>query len=67
MKMFSHNGQLFNETEMKRFIHAYYNGIFDDKNDRHYQMQKLFPASLDTDSVVLDYGCGMGGISNLFA
>ena len=61
-----HNGEYYTEEEMKNIVEKYYLSVLNRKNDRHVQMQKLFPKDLNINSKILDYGCGMGGISNLF-
>ena len=66
MEKIFHDGEWLTPQEMRDKVLDYYNGIFQKKGDRHYQMQHLFPNTLDRESVILDYGCGMGGISNLF-
>ncbi len=60
-----HNGNRYSADEMKQIVLEYYKSVFSNKNDRHFQMQKLFPDTLDSEARVLDYGCGMGGISQL--
>ncbi|MBY8164126.1 class I SAM-dependent methyltransferase [Vibrio fluvialis] len=48
-------------------IKEYHKNIFKSKYDRHVQMQSLFPSDLSSDSCVLDFGCGWGGVSRLFS
>ena len=61
-----HNGEYYSESEIKEIVENYYLSVFSKKNDRHMQMQKLFPKDLNSSSNILDYGCGMGGVSQLF-
>ncbi len=61
-----HQGEYYSESEIKQIVEDYYKSCFSTKNDRHVQMQKLFPSALNKDSNILDYGCGMGGVSQLF-
>ncbi len=61
-----HLGSYYTESEMKDIVKKYYKSVFVKKRDRHVQMQKLFPSDLNEESKILDYGCGMGGISQLF-
>ena len=61
-----HNNVYYRENEMKDIVKEYYSAVFSRKGDRHFEMQKLFPADLNKKSNILDYGCGMGGISQLF-
>ena len=61
-----HLGGYYTEYEMKDIVLDYYKSVFAKKKDRHMQMQKLFPNDLSKDSKILDYGCGMGGVSQLF-
>jgi len=61
-----HLGSYHTEDEMKDIVTEYYKSVFEKKKDRHVQMQKLFPTNLTQDSKILDYGCGMGGVSQLF-
>jgi len=61
-----HNGKYYTEVEMKNIVQEYYKLAFEKQGDRHIQMQKLFPNNLNEQSHILDYGCGMGGISQLF-
>jgi len=61
-----HQGKYYTEDEIRVIVETYYRMVFSRKNDRHMQMQKLFPDSLDSNSKILDYGCGMGGVSQLF-
>ena len=62
-----HQGSYYCEQEMKRVVREYYATVFSLSGDRHVKMQNLFPADLNQDSNILDYGCGMGGVSQLFA
>ncbi len=61
-----HLGSYYTESEMKDIVQKYYQSVFFKKGNRHVQMQKLFPSNLNSESNILDYGCGMGGISQLF-
>jgi SAM-dependent methyltransferase len=61
-----HHGQYYSEEQMREIVIAYYNDVFSNQQGRHYQMQQLFPNNLNVDSKILDYGCGMGGVSKLF-
>jgi len=61
-----HNGGYFKDEEMKSIVKEYYESVLSKRSDRHVQMQKLFPNTLNQNSKILDYGCGMGGISQLF-
>lgn len=61
-----HHGKYYTTDEMKIIVEEYYSSVFQRKGDRHQSMQKLFPKDLDKNSKILDYGCGMGGISQLF-
>jgi 2-polyprenyl-3-methyl-5-hydroxy-6-metoxy-1,4-benzoquinol methylase len=61
-----HNDNFYSQEEIKVIVSDYYQSIFTNKRDRHSQMQKIFPQNLNQDSKILDYGCGMGGVSDLF-
>jgi 2-polyprenyl-3-methyl-5-hydroxy-6-metoxy-1,4-benzoquinol methylase len=61
-----HNGIYYTKDEIKNVVEEYYSSVYLKKRDRHVQMQKLFPNDLTKESKILDYGCGMGGISQLF-
>ena len=61
-----HNNEYYAEEEMKTIVKEYYSSVFSRKGDRHVQMQQLFPNDLNKSSKILDYGCGMGGVSKLF-
>lgn len=61
-----HLGSNYNEEEIKEIVKEYYEHVFSKKSDRHVAMQVLFPKELDANAEILDYGCGMGGISQLF-
>lgn len=61
-----HQGKYYSETEIKKIVGEYYKSVLFRKGDRHVQMQKLFPSNLNENSKILDYGCGMGGVSQLF-
>ncbi len=61
-----HNGVFYTKDKIKEIVIAYYDTVFSRKRDRHVQMQKLFPNTLNRDASILDYGCGMGGVSALF-
>lgn len=61
-----HNDKYYTEEEMKIIVKKYYSSIFSTTRDRHFQMQKLFPNDLNKKSKILDYGCGMGCVSQLF-
>lgn len=61
-----HQGEYYSELEIKNIVNEYYNSVFSRKKDRHVQMQTLFPDTLNSSSKILDYGCGMGGVSQLF-
>lgn len=61
-----HLGNYYTEDEIKDIVTEYYKSVFKKKKDRHVQMQKLFPNNLTQNSKILDYGCGMGGVSQLF-
>jgi 2-polyprenyl-3-methyl-5-hydroxy-6-metoxy-1,4-benzoquinol methylase len=61
-----HQGEYYSESEIEKIVKDYYKSVFSRKNDRHVQMQQLFPSDLNSNSRILDYGCGMGGISQLF-
>jgi len=61
-----HLGKYYTPEEMKVIVEEYYASVFRRKGDRHISMQKLFPKDLDKNAHILDYGCGMGGISQLF-
>ncbi|MGV2989253.1 class I SAM-dependent methyltransferase [Vibrio sp. E150_011] len=50
----------------EREVLEYYKKVFSNGSDRHNQMQKLFPDTLADKGNILDYGCGWGGISDLF-
>lgn len=67
MQKIYHDGKYYTREEMKKIVTDYYNHVFTNKSDRHMQMLSLLPDDLNKNSYVLDYGCGMGGISNLFA
>lgn len=56
-----HQSEYYSELEIKQIVENYYKSCFSTKNDRHVQMQKLFPSTLNKNSNILDYGCGMGG------
>ncbi|MGB2551767.1 class I SAM-dependent methyltransferase [Campylobacter sp. MOP51] len=66
MEKIFHEGKYYNDTEMKEIVLDYYRCVFSDKFGRHVQMQKIMPSTLSSDAVILDYGCGMGGISSMF-
>lgn len=66
MEQIFHNGKYFTEEEMKSIVKTYYASVLSKRGDRHVQMQKIFPDTLNENSKILDYGCGMGGISQLF-
>ena len=51
---------------IRKEIQDYYEAVFSNPRDRHVLMQKLFPKDISANDWVLDYGCGLGGISNLF-
>jgi len=57
-----HDGEYYTEEEIKNIVKKYYSSVFSIKNDRHVQMQKLFPNDLNAESVILDYAC----VSQLF-
>jgi len=61
-----HDGKYLTKEEMIDVVKEYYASVLLRKEDRHVQMQKLFPKDLNENSKILDYGCGMGGISQLF-
>jgi len=61
-----HLGKYYTSEEIKVIVQEYYASVFRRKGDRHISMQKLFPKDLDKNSHILDYGCGMGGVSQLF-
>lgn len=61
-----HEGKYFSELEIKNIVYEYYKNVFSQKIDRHVQMQMLFPDDLNSNSKILDYGCGMGGVCQLF-
>ena len=61
-----HNNEYYTEEEMKIIVKEYSSSIFLQKGDRHVQMQQLFPSDLNENSKILDYGCGMGIVSQLF-
>lgn len=61
-----HQGEYYSESEIEKIVKEYYKSVFSRKKDRHVQMQQLFPNDLNSDSKILDYGCGMGGVSQLF-
>ena len=67
MSKIFHNGEYYTEEEMKRIVLDYASSVLSKKNDRHLQMQHLFPSDLNENSKILDYGCGMGVISKLFS
>lgn len=62
-----HHGKYYSEEEMNDIVRVYYEDVFSKKSNRHQQMQKLFPDDLSKSSIILDYGCGMGGVSHLFS
>jgi|GEM_PF-852015 len=66
MKTYKNLGQELSEADMREYVESYYARVFSKSNDRHVQMQELFPEK-DEVRDVLDFGCGMGGISKLFA
>ncbi|AII13931.1 SAM-dependent methyltransferase [Campylobacter iguaniorum] len=66
MNKIFHDGKYYSELEIKEIVKRYYQSAFSRKIDRHVQMQTLFPDTLDNKSKILDYGCGMGGVSQLF-
>ncbi|WP_169777295.1 class I SAM-dependent methyltransferase [Campylobacter mucosalis] len=61
-----HQGKYYSKSEIKDIVYMYYKSVFSNKRDRHVQMQTLFPGNLNKTSKILDYGCGMGGVSQLF-
>lgn len=61
-----HNNEYVTKEDIKVIVKEYYLSVFSNRGDRHLQMQKLFPNDLNEESKILDYGCGMGGISQLF-
>lgn len=61
-----HQGEYYSKEEIKDVVKNYYQSAFSRKIDRHVQMQNLFPDTLNSSSKILDYGCGMGGVSQLF-
>jgi len=62
-----HYGQYYDNKEMRKIVKEYYEEVFSKNSNRHMQMQKLFPSDLSNTSKILDYGCGMGGVSHLFS
>jgi 2-polyprenyl-3-methyl-5-hydroxy-6-metoxy-1,4-benzoquinol methylase len=66
MNKIFHNGSYYAEGEMKKIVEEHWAAVSSIKNSRHVQMQQLFPNSLNEESTILDYGCGMGGVSQLF-
>lgn len=54
------------ELEVRKEVESYYENVFSNKRDRHVVMQRLFPENIDGSDCILDYGCGLGGISDLF-
>jgi len=61
-----HQGVYYTKEEIRGIVENYYKSVFLRKRDRHVQMQTLFPDTLNSSSKILDYGCGMGGVSQLF-
>jgi 2-polyprenyl-3-methyl-5-hydroxy-6-metoxy-1,4-benzoquinol methylase len=61
-----HNGEYITKENIKDIVTSKYLSIFSNKNGRNFQMQELFPKSLNNESKILDYGCGSGEISQLF-
>lgn len=61
-----HLGQYYSEDEIKSIVQNYYKSVYANKRDRHNRFHELFPSDLDKDSKILDYGCGMGGVTKLF-
>lgn len=61
-----HEGEYYSKKDIKKIVEDYYKDVFSKKRDRHMQMQNLFPKTLSQSSKILDYGCGMGGVSQLF-
>lgn len=66
MQYIYHDGEYYNREQIKNIVKNYYAGVLSHKGDRHVQMQQLLPNNLQESSYILDYGCGMGGISKLF-
>lgn len=62
MKKIYHNGVYYTPAEMKKIVEAYYFEVANQRFSRFNQIQLLFPPLAEEDCV-LDYGCGMGGIS----
>jgi 2-polyprenyl-3-methyl-5-hydroxy-6-metoxy-1,4-benzoquinol methylase len=67
MQQIYHEGKYYDGNEIKKIVLEYYQDVSKNRYGRHIQMQQLFPESLNKDSNILDYGCGMGGVSKLFA
>jgi SAM-dependent methyltransferase len=66
MNKIKHQGVYYTELEIKDVVNEYYEKVFSDNRNRHVRMQELFPSDLGPNSKILDYGCGMGGVTNLF-
>lgn len=62
-----HSGGYYSDVEIQKIVREYYKSCFSNKGDRHVQMQELFPINISKNSKILDYGCGMGGVSKLFS
>ncbi len=52
------------EEKIKHEVYSYYKQVFNNKNDRHQIVKDILPV-LNSESKVLDYGCGMGGLAKL--
>jgi len=66
-KTIFHNGNYYTKEQMKDIVLKYYHDCFKQKYDRHVRMQQLFPSDIPQNSRILDFGCGMGGITDLLS
>ena len=54
------------DDEIDVVVRDYSSRVFSNKRDRHVQMQKILPGNLGKNSKILDYGCGVGVVSQFF-
>lgn len=63
---FLHEGKVCDEEEMQSIVLEYEKSIFSDKNGRYSKLEQILPSNASTVRI-LDYGCGLGCVSEFFS